>query len=62
MLQQNSFLWLDYSRLGVLVDRVARGLLAAGLHSGDAVVICGYARSLYRNAALLDELFTAMVA
>ena len=43
MLQRNSFSWLDYSHLGVLVDRVARGLLAADLRPGDAVAICGYA-------------------
>ena len=41
LLQLNSFTWLDYSHLGMLVERVARGLLAAGLRAGDTVVICG---------------------
>lgn len=44
LLQRHCFAWLDYARLGVLVDRVARGLLASGLQSGDAVAICGYRR------------------
>ena len=38
----DGFLWLHYSGLGVLVDRIARGLVELGLAAGSYVAISGY--------------------